>query len=90
MANTVETQTLIDGSRNFVVKVHLESDGATGDLVGTNIVDASTLTPPSTNIKLMKVQSNLVGFTAEIVWDATANVHAWTIPDYEQVQDFKD
>lgn len=88
MANTVETETLVDGSRNLVVRIHLESDGVSGELSDLVLIDASTYTPAFTNSKIMKIQSNLIGFTAELAWDATANVHAWSLPDYEQDQDF--
>ena len=87
MANTVETQTIVDGSRNLVVKVHIHGDG-TGDESETLLIDASSYTPAATSLKLMEVKSNFVGFTAELIWDATTNVHAWQMPDYEQRQEF--
>lgn len=90
MANTVETQTILDDPRNLVVRVHLDSDGASGELSAVKIIDASTYSPAFTDCSLVGVQSNLIGFTAELIWDATANVHAWVCPDYEQRQDFSD
>lgn len=87
MANTIEVQTLVDGSRNLVVKVHIDGDG-TGDESATTLIDASAYSPAFADAKLMKIQSNLVGFTAELLWNATTDKHAWQLPDYEQVQDF--
>lgn len=89
MANIIEKQTIVDGSRNLVVKVHIDGDGS-GEETNTVLIDASTYTPAFTDLKLMKIQSNFVGFTAELIWDATTNVHGWEIPDYEQVQEFRE
>lgn len=90
MANTVETTTLVDGSRDLIVRIHLDSDGASGELSNQVIVDASTFTPAFTEVKLMKIKSNLIGFTAELIWDADTDAHAWVCPDYEQNMDFTD
>lgn len=93
MANTVETQTIHDGPRNLVVKVHLHSDGVAGELSAQSIVDISTyqsfpgLGAP-TSCRIKKVQSNLSGFTGELLWDATADLHAINIPDYEFNADY--
>lgn len=87
MANTVEIETIVDGSRNLVVKVHIDGDGS-GEETNKLLVDASTYAPAFTDLKLMKIQSNLIGFSAELIWDATVNVHGWTLPDYEQNQEF--
>ena len=88
MANTVETQTIHDGPRNLVVKVHLHSDGVAGELSGQSIIDISAYQSfpgfgAPTSCRIKKVQSNLSGFTGELLWDATANKHALNIPDYE-------
>lgn len=88
MANTVEVQTILDGKTALVVRVHLEGDG-TGDETDTVIVDASSYTPAFTDFSIMGISSNLVGFSAELEFDATANVHAFTCPDYNQDQNFR-
>ena len=87
MANTIETQTIVDGDRNLVVHVHIDGDG-TGEETNTVLIDASTYTPAFTDVKLMSISSNLIGFSAELIWDATVNVHGWVMPDYEQDKDF--
>lgn len=70
MANIIEKQTLVDGSRNLVVKVHVDGDGS-GNEVYTTLIDASTYNPAYTDFKLMRIQSNLIGFTAELVAEGT-------------------
>jgi hypothetical protein len=82
MANSLEKQTIIDGSRNLVVKIHIEGDGS-GDESETVLIDASSYSPASTDIKIMGIHSTLSGFTADLLWDATTNVAIMNLPDYE-------
>lgn len=88
MANTVEIQTIVDGPKDLIVRIHLDSDGAAGELSAVTVVDASTYTPAFTDCSIVRVQSNLIGFTAELLFDATTDKHGWVCPDYEQQQDF--
>jgi len=90
MANTVEVQTLVDGPRKLIVHVHLDSDGVSGELSAQLLIDASTYTPAFTSCYIESIKSNLVGFSAELLWDATTDKHAYQMPDYEQVQDFRE
>lgn len=73
MANTVDIQTINDGERNVVIKVFLASDGAAGELTTQVIVDASALVPVPDTLKVIKVQAQLTGFTANLYWDATTD-----------------
>lgn len=70
MSNIIETQTIVDGSRNLVVRAHIDGDGS-GDESHTVLIDASEYTPPFTEVKLMQIESNLVGFTMELIWEGT-------------------
>ena len=88
MANTVEVQTINDGDRNLVIKVHIDGDGS-GEETATNIVDISTLSGSPTSLRLLSILSGFVGFSAELLWDATADVHLFEIPDYELDMCFK-
>jgi hypothetical protein len=93
MANTVVKQVLHDGDRHYVVKLHLESDGVSGEETATNLVDVSTLTDSRgkvcTDVVLMALDSSLTGFTIELYWDATANTHLYNISDYDVDVDFE-
>lgn len=82
MANTITKQTIIDGSKYLVVKLHIEGDGS-GEETNLVLVDASTYSPAFTNNSIIGVHSTLSGFTADLLWDATANVPIINIPDYE-------
>jgi hypothetical protein len=70
MSNIIETQTIVDGSRNLVVRAHIDGDGS-GDETYTNLIDASSYTPAFTEVKLMRIDSNLIGFSAELTLEGT-------------------
>lgn len=73
MAATFTSQTLVDGSRNTVVKINIIGDG-TGELTNTVIFDASTFINPDTNNKLDRIEYTLRNFAATLYWDANTPV----------------
>lgn len=89
MANTITSQVFVDGSRNTVIKWHVSGDG-TGDETATAVVDASALTPVPTQLKVMEVEAALVGCSAVLEFDATANQPIISLPEGEDVYDFRD
>lgn len=82
MANTITKQTIVDGSKWLIVKIHIEGDGS-GEETNTVLIDASTYSPAFTNCSLVNLHANLTGFTCDLIWDATANVPITNVPDYE-------
>ena len=82
MANSITKQTIIDGSKNLVVKIHIEGDGS-GEETNTVLIDASSYSPAFTDETLVGIHATLSGFTADLHWDATANVPLINIPDFE-------
>lgn len=82
MANSITKQTIIDGSRILIVKIHIHGDG-TGEETGTILIDASSYSPAFTSGRMRLIHTALVGFTAELLFDATADVHAMSLVDYE-------
>ena len=80
MANTVTKQTLVDGQRRLIVKVDIAGDG-TGEETGTIIIDASTYSPAFTDCTIKAVQTQIVGFTAKLLFDATTDVTALSVTD---------
>ena len=70
MSNIIQKHTLVDGSRNLEVHVHIDGDGS-GDESYTTLIDASSYSPAFTEVKLMGVQSNLIGFSAELTYEGT-------------------
>ena len=74
---TVTYQTIIDGSRDTIIKVNI--DGAT-DLNKTVIFDPANYVNPTIHNKIMRVDYAFDGFSGELFWDATAAVPILTIP----------
>lgn len=78
MAGTITVQTIIDGSRNAVIKATIGGDA---DISNGVVWDASTHVGANTHDKLMKVEYGFSGFSAKLLWDATVNVDLITLPD---------
>lgn len=83
MADTVTTQTLLDGERLVIQKFTNISDG-TGE-AAVNKVIVANLAPNSygvacTGLKLNRVWSSTAGMAVELLWDATTDVLAWVLP----------
>ncbi len=88
MADAVTTQTILDGSFKIVVKFTNISDG-TGE-AAVNKVDVSALTPAATKVKITRITFTTGGMDVQILWDATANVLAYTLAkDQSGVLDFR-
>ena len=79
MPNTVSSNIVLSGAKNAAVEVQILGDGS-GEQTATVIVDSSALNSVG-EYKLLDVQANLIGVTAELLWDATANVHALYLSD---------
>lgn len=72
MSDAVTSQTLIDGSRNVVMKFTNVSDG-TGESAVTK-VDVSALNGAPSRVRIMKVHYSVAGMVATLLWDATTDV----------------
>ncbi len=83
MADTVSSQTILDGERLFIGKFTNISDG-TGETAVIKI-DVSTLNPNAfgfacNGIKINKIWGAVHGMNVRILFDATADTFAWMIP----------
>lgn len=83
MADTVNSDVVVDGDRNYVIHLQNVSDG-TGESA-VKKVDISTLTfsdgRTPTMLKLMEVQYAIQGFTyVQLLWDATTDDEIVTLP----------
>jgi hypothetical protein len=90
MANTIATQTLVDGNRNLVVKINITGD-ASGDETVALVIDASTYAAmtSTSEVKINVISSNLGSFDAQLNWDATTDVMAWALTSGSSVMDFR-
>lgn len=78
MTNTIAKQTLADGERNLVVKVHITGD-ASGDEAATQLIDvssynANTLGQTPAQVRIMRIHSIVLNdFDIQLLWDATTD-----------------
>lgn len=83
MVDTVTTQTLLDGERLVIMKFTNVSDG-TGESAVNKIIVANLATDSRgiacTDLKINKIWSTTTGMAVNVLWDATADVLAWTLP----------
>lgn len=75
MADTVTSQTLVNGSRNLVMKFTNASDG-TGEAAVTK-VDVSAL--GYSDVKIDRIHFSATGMGVRLLWDATSDVTAFEI-----------
>jgi hypothetical protein len=83
MADTVSSQTILDGERLFIGKFTNISDG-TGETAVIKI-DVSTLNPNAfgfacNGIKINKIWGSVHGMNVRILFDATADTYAFLVP----------
>jgi len=88
MADSVATQTILNGSRKLVMKLVNVSDG-TGESEVVK-VDVSSYTPTITRVKISKIVFSTDGMAVQILWDATTPVLAYTLAkDQTGILDFR-
>jgi len=91
MANTITSQTLLDGSKRTIIKWYFASDGVTGELTDQIIFDASAVTPACTDSSIERIRGYFIGFSGLVEFDATADVAAVVLPTDDQFcYEFKD
>jgi hypothetical protein len=75
MAHTITTQVIVDGRRITVVKINIKGDsGTAAELTKAIIFDASAYYTGSTYNKLMEIEYDLNGFSAELFWNASSDI----------------
>lgn len=88
MADTVTSQTLVDGERNVVMKFTNVSD-ATGEAAVTKVT-ASALAGAPANLRIDKIYYATNGMAVNVLWDATTPVLAFTLAqDASDMLDFR-
>lgn len=80
MANTLTITYPVKGSKLFSARIDIVGDGS-GEISATTLIDPATDLPGApSKIKIRAIQWDLVGFDAELLWDATTDVHAFELP----------
>lgn len=75
MADAVTSQVILNGTRNLVIKFTNISDG-TGESAVTKVAAATY----GTGLKILKLHYSTFGMAVRVLWDATADVPAFLIP----------
>jgi hypothetical protein len=80
MADAVATQVLVNGTRNLVLKLTNVSDGTGESAVAKAALASYT---GVTDFIIDKIHFTTQGMSVRLLWDADADVLAWTIPENE-------
>ena len=90
MANTITSQTLIDGDKRAIIKYFIASDGSTGDVSDGVVVDVSALIDAPSKVTIEQIWTSFVGCSGVLEFDATTDVGALVIPgDVNMYQDYR-
>lgn len=87
MANAIVTTFPINGSRNFVARIDITCDTA-AEFSAADIIDVANLTGLPNKFKIKGITWQLTDFYAKLMWDATADVQAVALSQYEGDMDF--
>lgn len=79
MADAVSTQILADEGNQVIVLLQNTSDG-TGESAVTK-VDVSALQGAPAAVCITRIVASAVGMVVKLLWDATTDTIAYTIPD---------
>lgn len=88
MANAYTSQVLLDGDRNYVIKLTGVLD--TSDEPLTTVVDVSTMSPVPTRVRIDKLDIAISDqITVELYWDANTPVLITSLTAFTDVKKFK-
>ena len=86
MAATITTTFQVNGSRKFAAVIQITGDSA-GDVTASDVIDVASLADgvngAPTEFKIEQVDWEFTGFTGALLWDATADVLAVALPQYD-------
>lgn len=77
MANAITRQVLSNGLKNYIVRYTITGDGS-GEETASRINNVSG--DMGTDNKIWKIEAVLHGFDAQVLWDATTDVVACSLP----------
>ncbi len=93
MSNIVKITKLQDGPTDVIVHIHLESDGASGELVNQVIVDPATVVPlmsKGVSFNIRQLWYEISGFNCTLMFDSVNPFVIWTLtPGVDSVHDWR-
>lgn len=81
MAHSIVPNVYVNGESNLVINTCIVGDGSSGELSATQFIDVSTY--GVSEVKIKRIKTSLVGFSAILYWDADTDVPIISVPDYE-------
>lgn len=87
MASSAETTYLMNGSRDFVIKIDI-TGALDSELSKLKIIDVADLTGAPSKFKIRNISWQFADFTATLYWDATTDTQAFVLNQYEGDIDF--
>ncbi|MBV5327103.1 MAG: hypothetical protein JZU65_05610 [Chlorobium sp.] len=87
MANSITTTYLMNGSKYFIAKIDFICD-TTAELTAVDAIAIASLTGLPAKFKIRNISWQLSDFYVKMFWDATADVPAITLNQYEGDIDF--
>ena len=79
MPNAITTTYQLNGSKLFTAKIDIVGDASGEETVG-ELIDVASLTGTPGTFKIRAIQWALEGFSAELKWEATTDIHAFSLP----------
>ena len=71
MAISTTSQVLLDGPRNFVIRITGVEDGSGLQLTNLKVIDVTAMSPPAgPSLKIMVTQFAVFGGIVQLLWDA--------------------
>lgn len=80
MSNTITSTVIESGPRNLVILVNIAGDNS-GDETAAVLVDRSAHAPDGTKLAVTRIEGILGGFSANLRFDATADLVFARLPD---------
>lgn len=71
MANTLLINTILDGTRNTIIRADITGDGS-GEIGGWVLYNPPDYDNKTKTQRICKIQYNLIGFSASIWWERSA------------------
>jgi hypothetical protein len=79
MSNAIDTTYQVNGSRVFTAKIDIVGD-ASGEETVAELIDVADLTGVPETFKIRAIQWAFEGFSAKLNWEATTDIHAFSLP----------
>lgn len=84
MANTVNIVKLMDGPRQAIFHVYIESDGSSGEITDLVLIDPTQLSPTTKGVPSLTIEEiwhSFAGFNAKLEYDSLVDTPVWVLTE---------